>query len=267
MGREETNIFKEKLIIAILQSEIFELSDLDNIESIKEQWVFQQGNVPEDQAVRMGELDAVQALLVGKYYDTGSTVTVFLRLVDVESSDIPAAEEIVVPKSDISVSIIPNNYSNALQIIYELSDISGTSGDAPIVKAWIERGNGATYRDGENLVINFYSVTGCYIKVYHIDVNGQTKLIFPNEYYSNNYIVAYILYTIPDGRYPFKFELEAPYGTEFIKVMASPVQFADIEESFTNLGSASKNLLSKGLTVQQVEGQLTEILLNYTIIE
>ena len=123
LGSEFSNIFKEKLIIAILRSEKYELSDMDNLESIKEQWVFQRsGNVHEDQAVRMAGLNAVQALLLGKYYDTGNTVTVFLRLLDVESGEILAAEEIVISKRDISVPIILYNYSDT-----ELSNNSESS--------------------------------------------------------------------------------------------------------------------------------------------
>jgi len=268
IGSEFSHFLKEKLSIAIQRSERFELSDTDNLDLIKEQWDFQHsGFVDEDQAVRIGELDAVQALLLGNYFDNESTINIFLKLVDVETGSVLAAEEIVISKRDIHVSVIPDNYNNALYIIDELSEVSNTNSSQPIVNAWIEKGNGATYENGENLFVNFYSVTGCYIKVYHIDVNGQTQLIFPNSYYSNNFINANIIYSIPDGRYPFKFSLGEPFGTEFIKVIASPVQFAEIEESFSNLGNASQNLLFRGLTVEQTQGELTEILLNYTIIE
>ena len=184
-----------------------------------------------------------------------------------ETGTILASDEMVISKSNISVSILPDNYNDALYIIDELSNISSASSENLIIKAWIERGNGATYVDGEDLIINFFSGTDCYIKVYHIDVNGQVQLIFPNIYYSDNFIKEGTIYRIPDTQYPFKFNLEQPYGTEFIKVMASTVQFADIEESFTDIGKATRGLLERGLTVEQREGQITEILLNYTIIE
>ncbi len=40
------------------------------------------------------------------------------------------------------------------------------------------------------------------LKLYHIDVNGQIQLIFHNQYYSDNYIGADKIYSIPDRRYP-----------------------------------------------------------------
>jgi len=61
--------------------------------------------------------------------------------------------------------------------------------------------------------------------------------------------------------------LDEPYGTEFIKVMASTSQFADIEESFKDLGQASKERLTRGLTVEQRQGDLAEKLIRYTIVE
>ena len=85
-------------------------------------------------------------------------LVVFLNLIKVETGKVIAAEEIVVSKRYISVSIIPDNYSDAKNIIEEISDVSGASTQDSIVNAWIERGNGATYRNGENLIINFYSI-------------------------------------------------------------------------------------------------------------
>ncbi len=265
-GSEFSSIFKQKLFVAIQKSERFELSDTDNLDLIREQWDFQHsGLVDENQAVRIGELDAVQALLLGKYFDNGYTVNVFLNLLDIENGSVLYAQELVIAKRDISVSIIPDNLTDAVNIKNELSNIIDSSNELSLINAWIERGNGATYKNNEELIINFFSNTGCYIKIFHIDVNGDVQLIFPNEYYSDNYISANTIHSIPDSNYPFKFNLGEPFGTEFIKVMASTVQFSDIEEAFSNLGSASRNLLTRGLTVEQKE-QLSELLLNYTII-
>lgn len=266
LGSEFSRLFKQKLCIALQRSGTFELSDADNLDMIREQWDFQHsGLVNVNNAVRIGELAAVEALLLGSYFDNGSSINVYLNLTDVENGTIISVEELVIAKSDISVSILPDNFNNALNVINEVSQITNSPEENPLVNAWIERGNGAVYDNGEELVINFYSELGCYIKIYHIDVDGQMQLIFPNEYYSENYIKADTVYSIPDTRYPFKFSLGEPFGTEFIKVLASNVQFADIEESFSNLGNATRGLLERGIKVEQNE-QLSELLLNYTIV-
>ncbi len=268
VGSEFSYILKEKLCIAIQQSLKFTLSDTDNLDLLLKEMEFQHsGFVDENQLVRMGELNAVKGLLLGNYYDTGTDVSIYLKLIEVETGTIIASEEMIILKNNISASIIPDNYSDALYIINEITNISDTSNEDLIVKAWIERGNGATYVDGEDLIINFFSSTDCYIKVYHIDVDGQVQLIFPNNYYLDNYIIEGEIYRITDTQYPFTFNLGYPFGTEFIKVIASTIQFADIEESFTDIGVVTRGLLERGLTVEQREGQITELLLNYTIIE
>ena len=113
----------------------------------------------------------------------------------------------------------------------------------------------------------FFSNRDCYVKVYHIDALNKMQLIFPNPYFSDNFVTAEKIYKIPDSRYPFAFVLGEPYGTEFIKVMASTVQFTDIEESFENLGTPSRGSASRGLSIKRTDSQVTEAIINYTIIE
>lgn len=149
----------------------------------------------------------------------------------------------------------------------ELSDVMGKDSETFVVKSWTERGDGGIYRNGEKLSIFFYSNRNCYLKIYHIDVNGNTQLIFPNPFHRDNFIREKAIYQIPDERYPFTFELGPPFGAEFIKVIASTVQFPDIEEAFSEMGRASEKLVTRGLGVKRSDEQRTEALLSYTIIQ
>ena len=119
------------------------------------------------------------------------------------------------------------------------------------------------FREG----FHFYANRDCFIKIYHIDVNQEMSLIFPNQVYSNNRIDAKRVYKIPDRTYPFTFELSAPYGVEFIKVIASVLQFKDIEASFEELGTVQKGFVTRGLNVKVKKEQIAEVLINYTIIK
>ena len=159
------------------------------------------------------------------------------------------------------------NYQDAMEVVSELSDLMRSTGEGLETRVWTARGNGATYRDGENLVIRFFANRPCFIKVYHIDVNRKTSLIFPNDYYSDNRIEAGKIYSIPDDHYPFRFELGAPYGTEFIKVIASTRQFEDIEEAFSDLGEADGRVMTRGLAVKQRDELRSEEMISYTIVE
>jgi hypothetical protein len=44
-------------------------------------------------------------------------------------------------------------------------------------------------------------------------------------------------------------------------------QFKDSEESFSSLGKSSKDLITRGFSVQQREARISEAMLSYTILE
>ncbi len=106
------------------------------------------------------------------------------------------------------------------------------------------------YQNGEDLTVHVFVNRDAYVKVYHVDVNGKTQLIFPNQFYRKNRIQGGTIVTNPDESYPFKFRLGPPYGTEYIKVVASEHQFSDIEDPFTNLPGNARDVLSRGLVVE-----------------
>jgi len=212
-------------------------------------------------------LQAVQAVLSGTFFDAGTTVKVFLELQDVGSGGTRGKTEADLPKGDIpaGVAVLPENYAGALSVLEELGAIQGSS-DLK-VRIWTDRGDGGTYRDGERLVVNFFASMDCYIRIFHIDVNGTMKLIFPNQYFTDNLVRAKRIYKIPDASYPFTFDLGAPFGTEFIKVVASTAPFTDRVEAFEDLGKAAQKVATRGLNVNLRQKLVTEGLLNYAIVK
>ena len=219
--------------------------------------------------VEVGSLRGIQALLGGRYFDDGEVVRVYLSLTDVGSGLVAANSQVVLPKVELtdSVSVLPENYNDALFVIEELSQIQESDPADFQVKLWTVRGEGATYRDGEELVIHLFSNRDCYVKIYQIDVEKRMQLIFPNRFFPDNFIRKGRVYKIPDTRYPFRFVLGEPFGTEFVKLIASTLQFGDIEEDFQVLGSPSKDVITRGLSVRQREEQIVEAMISYTIVQ
>ena len=227
------------------------------------------GIIEESSSLDPGALKGLEYLITGRFYDQGRDVRLYTQLTDMKSSTVIADREILFGKDQVPRGILirPSNYEDALYVLQELAEVSNASNSDFIIKGWTIRGDGGIYRDGERMVVNFYSSRDCYIKVYHIDVAGNMQLIFPNDFYSDNFILNKKLYRIPDNRYPFTFDLGAPYGTEFIKIVASTVQFKDIESAFEAVGHASGELVSRGLAVNLKKEQVSETLFSYTIIE
>jgi hypothetical protein len=88
-----------------------------------------------------------------------------------------------------------------------------------------------TYYDGEELFVTVWADKDCYFKVYHIDVDGKMKMIYPNEYNRNNFLRANTEMTVP--RDEVRFVLHEPFGQETILVTASPEQFTNLDSEMT----------------------------------
>ena len=247
--------------------EVFSSDRLGDVIAAQKQGLI--GLFDESAAAEIGVLKSVRALLGGRYFSAGTEVHLFLELVDVESGTVLGKKQVSFPrtKAPTNTQLIPDDYDDAMFVIEELSEVQSTGAGALVVKAWTKRGNGAVYREGEQLEMKFYASTDCFIKIFHIDAERKMKLIFPNPYYTYNRIEGRRIYTIPDSNYPFTFNLTAPYGTEMIKVFASTVQFPEIEEPFSDLGQAGRELATRGLNVAARPEQVAEALINYTIVK
>jgi hypothetical protein len=114
-----------------------------------------------------------------------------------------------------------------------------------------DRGIGATYRDGERLSLFITSSRDAYLKLYHIDVNGVAQLIWPNRFGGSGRIAAGQAMKFPGSDDRFQYLLGKPYGTEYIKAIASTVPFATMETDFADLAGSATAAIQKGLKVTQ----------------
>lgn len=248
----------------------FNYSNRDNLNQvIQEIKLGLSGFIDEESAAQAGRIEALDYIVTGHYQERGEYILLYLELTHIETALVSETQEFRLEKSSLppGIAYTPNNYSDALFVMEELAEISSSHGDTLDIRSWTSRGDGGIYEDGEELEIFFFSSQDCYVKVYHIDVNQQISLIFPNEYSQDNFIRAKELIQIPDDRYPFDFIQGAPYGREFIKVIASTTQFEDIEDPFAELGALDSRIITRGLTVQQKEEVITERLFSYNIVE
>jgi hypothetical protein len=122
--------------------------------------------------------------------------------------------------------------------------------------------------------ITLLASQNCYVKVYHIDVNKQMQLIFPNQLNRNNYLAANTTRVIPES--PVQLTLHAPFGQETIYVIASGDQFSNLEAEFVQIREASREAvrnasIDRGASLQVKPGSApalgtTETRFNYTIL-
>jgi hypothetical protein len=119
------------------------------------------------------------------------------------------------------------------------------------VQVWPNK-ESRTYFDGDIMTISLYASQDCWFKVYHIDVNNQMALIYPNQTDRNNTLKANTERVIPDNT---TFELSAPYGEETIFAVFSTTPFEDLENEIRYSIPATRDSISqaagtRGLTVR-----------------
>lgn len=269
IGSGFSKLLESELALLLADSPRFELFDREKLGQVLEAVELSLSDLSDPaERLKTGQLKSIQGLISGRFFERAETVQVFLQLTGVETGTVLGSEEALIPRNRIptATQVQPTNLSDALHVIEELAEVENARNEDFVVKVWTLRGDGGTYVDGESLVINFYSNRECFIKMYHVDVRSTMQLIFPNEYYSDNLVKARRVYRIPDSRYPFAFILGEPFGTEFIKVIASTTQFKDVEQSFQPLGAPSRGIIKRGLQVRQAKEQLTEAMISYTIL-
>jgi hypothetical protein len=222
------------------------------------------------------ETNGVDALLYGRYFDEGSTVRVRLEITGLSDGVLIGTAEFKAP-----ISSIPTRYpvtpTQATQSIAAgLGSLASDAGAGTLsVSVSTDRGPGAVYREGERMSVLVTVNKSAWLKVYHLDATGQLKLIWPNAYTSGRRVDPGVAIRIPGEGDSFAFLMTPPFGTEFIKVVASTQPFA-VDESrgatagspFTDLGSKDvRGSITRGVAVVgSGKAEIAEAIASYEII-
>ncbi len=119
------------------------------------------------------------------------------------------------------------------------------------------------FKVGEKARFFVSSDKDCYLIMLNLDTQGSMRILFPNQYFRNNFIKAGQVIKIPDEKMGQKFELEfgEPVGEEVVKVIAStkPLRLEDLGLSNLDLGYFGPRGLidvpqgSRSIVVKKVE--------------
>jgi outer membrane protein OmpA-like peptidoglycan-associated protein len=89
------------------------------------------------------------------------------------------------------------------------------------VDVWLDKQCGATYKQGEKIIISFKTDTDGYVTIYDIDTRGQVSVLFPNREVPSNFVRANRTYTLPNRNYSYDLVVEGPEGIEYVDIVAS----------------------------------------------
>jgi hypothetical protein len=109
-----------------------------------------------------------------------------------------------------------------------------------------------SYREGDTLQLEVQSERDAYVYVLYQPAKGKVYKIFPNSVQSNNFVKAKQVIQIPEEGDLFRWVVSAPFGKEYIKVIATekPVkEFSTPELKQKRFNSVSRDLV-KGVAKQ-----------------
>ena len=227
-----------------------------------------------------------KCVIRGGFLREGNLVRVTLRLVEEGRNFIMDSRDFTVPVSELeqlNIALLPDNFKTVEEVkkqeeifVPPAPPSPAPPANTPVfsVKAWPDSDT-ATYIDGDEMNITLLASQNCYVKVYHIDVNNQMQLVFPNQLNRNNYLAADTARVIPEA--PVQLTLHAPFGQETIYVIASGGQFQNLEAEFTRIREASREAVQsvtgdyRGASLQIKPGSspvlgTAETRFNYTIL-
>lgn len=260
---------RENLTRVLVTSSSFSVFAKDKLEEILDAQELSLSDLSDtDRSIEIGNLGSIEALLNGRFFQENNTIKLYVTLVSTETGMITNAIETLVPLSALpnELAVQPANFDFAKKTEQALVNPHNSGSNTLGIKAWFSRGEGPVYKTGEKLKIYFSSKKACYIRIYHIDVHGTMQLIFPNQFSPSKRLEANRTYSIPDSDDPFSFTLTQPFGTEFIKVVASDKPFTNEVEAFQATDTAGRGLIVEGINNAD-DVTNSELLLNYTIIE
>jgi hypothetical protein len=212
------------------------------------------------------ESTGTQALLHGRYFPEGGVVRVHLELTDLSTGTLIGAGDWRVEEARIPAYASVAPAASAQERARELSRLGFQAPEGLKVSISTDRGPGAAYRDGESMEVLVGVNKSCYVRLYHVDSSGNIQLVWPNRFGGGDGRVEGGQTVRIPGSQPFRFLLHEPYGTEFIKAVASTTPFSGSVDDFSDLGTSVRGVLTRGLTVSGgTAPEAAEALASYSI--
>ena len=202
----------------------------------------------------VGTLDSdIQAIVTGSYSPLDMGAEVSLHLISTAGNKaVLASSRFAVPASELErrgLSLLPENGGAVVtQAEFEakqqaISPYEGKNNrwDFTITPDTLT----GVYREGDYMTMRLYSAQDCYFRIVHVDVNGNTQVIYPITPRDNNFIRAGETRRIPDNT---RYRMDQPFGEEMILVAAYDRPFLINTQS--DSAPLSAEIITRSLTAE-----------------
>ena len=100
---------------------------------------------------------------------------------------------------------------------------------------WLDHEDGAVYRDGQRLQIEFRTSADAYVAIYNVDSMGEVNLLYP-RYGDTQWVPGGRVLSIPAQNAGYDLVVDGPKGIEYVVGVASryPLQLSVLEPDTSN---------------------------------
>jgi hypothetical protein len=199
----------------------------------------------------LAELAGADIWLTGEYWKTAGGIDLRLRVTKQLGNQFLGAAATSLPSGLIPVGAneVPANLAEALanqKIEEQIAPLANAQSDTGLnIEVWVDRGKGAVYVEGDQLLVFVRVNRDAYVRLYYTDATNQTYQIYPNRYHPEEKIPGKIVKRIPEPQDTFSFRVKAPFGIETLTALAGSRPFGDMQIASLDAGPFQK--LPKGL--------------------
>ena len=194
----------------------------------------------------------IQAVIAGHYSPLDSGAEVSLYLVSTTGNRmVLASSQFVIPSSELErrrLSLLPEKDTDHISLDEfqaKQQVVSSYAGDDNEWTFTITPGVlDGIYYDGDFMYMSLFSSKNCYFRIIHIDVDGNTQVIYPVAALDNNFLKGGETRSIPDNTL---YLMKAPFGEEIILAAAYTEPFAN---DASGAGPLSEEIISRSFTVE-----------------
>lgn len=232
-----SSLLRDELEIALADTGKFKIVTRDRLADLQLEGKFQGKQILEPgTGVEKVTIEGVKGIVRGRFYNSGSDITVYAELAWLEGGEIRKAR-LSIPLDKVKAKIWPNpetasskNLTNVLkpqnveQSLANVQEIAnGRLAKVPKdfqVEVFTTDGKRA-YAEGDNISFRVRSSEECHIAVLCHQSDGTSVVLFPNRWCSNTLIPANKAMDVP-GTHKSGFEIEIgpPFGSDVVEVIA-----------------------------------------------
>jgi hypothetical protein len=200
----------------------------------------------------------IQAVVTGNYSPLDSGAEVSMQLVSTSGNKVVlSSARFVIPASELErrrLTLLPEKGGAVIKLAeFEqkqkaVDPYAGKNNKWTITVTPDVLDN--IYYDGDYMTMRIYSERDCYFRITHVDVNGETQIIYPTNPRDDNFIRAGQTRRIPDNT---RYRMSAPFGEEMVLVAGYDKPFTPGQSS----GTLSADSVARGIIVEDMSPPVT----------